>query len=177
MLTLKAHAKINLTLEVLGRRDDGYHEVATIMQTVDLHDTIRLTPAVDITLTCDDPTLQSPDNLAFKAATAPSRRMWLFGRRSHRHRQGDPRIGRTRRRQQRRSRNPSRTERPVASRHVRNGTGSAGSAARLRRALPAARRYGNWARQGRTNSPSPSSRHTVDGRRHSRLAALWKLAE
>ncbi|MCY4580234.1 MAG: 4-(cytidine 5'-diphospho)-2-C-methyl-D-erythritol kinase, partial [Chloroflexi bacterium] len=30
MLTLKAYAKINLTLEVLGRRDDGYHEVATI---------------------------------------------------------------------------------------------------------------------------------------------------
>ena len=60
MLTLKAHAKINLTLEVLGRRDDGYHEVATIMQTVDLHDTVRLSPAADITLACDDPDLQSP---------------------------------------------------------------------------------------------------------------------
>ena len=60
MLTLKAHAKINLTLEVLGRRDDGFHEVATVMQTVDLHDTVRLTPADDITLTCDDTTLQSP---------------------------------------------------------------------------------------------------------------------
>ena len=68
MLTLKAHAKINLTLEVLGRRDDGYHEVATIMQTVDLHDTVRLTPADDITLTCDDPVLQSADNLAYMAA-------------------------------------------------------------------------------------------------------------
>ncbi len=68
MLTLKAHAKINLTLEVLGRRDDGYHEVATIMQTVDLHDTVRLTPDDDITLTCDDPELESADNLAFKAA-------------------------------------------------------------------------------------------------------------
>ena len=61
MLTLKAYAKINLTLEVLGRRDDGYHEVATIMQTIDLHDTVRLTPADDITLTCDDPSLQSPE--------------------------------------------------------------------------------------------------------------------
>ena len=68
MFTLKAHAKINLTLEVLGRRDDGYHEVATIMQTVDLHDTVRLTPAADISLTCNDPALQSADNLAFKAA-------------------------------------------------------------------------------------------------------------
>lgn len=68
MLSLKAYAKINLTLEVLGRRDDGYHEVATIMQTVDLHDTVRLTHADDITLTCDDPALESPDNLAYKAA-------------------------------------------------------------------------------------------------------------
>ena len=68
MLTLKAYAKINLTLEVLGRRDDGYHEVATIMQTVDLHDTVSLTPAEDITLSCDDPALVSPDNLAHKAA-------------------------------------------------------------------------------------------------------------
>ena len=68
MLTLKAYAKINLTLEALGRRDDGYHEVATIMQTVDIHDTVRLAPAEDITLSCDDPSLQSPDNLAYKAA-------------------------------------------------------------------------------------------------------------
>ena len=68
MLTLKAYAKINLTLEVLGRRDDGYHEVATIMQTVDLHDTVRLAPADDITLSCDNPSLQSSDNLAYKAA-------------------------------------------------------------------------------------------------------------
>ncbi len=68
MLTIKAHAKINLTLEVLGRRDDGYHEVATIMQTVDLHDTVRLTHASDITLSCDDPFLESTDNLAYKAA-------------------------------------------------------------------------------------------------------------
>ena len=68
MLTLKAYAKINLTLEVLGRRDDGYHEVATIMQTVDLHDTVRLAHADDIILTCDDPALESLDNLAYKAA-------------------------------------------------------------------------------------------------------------
>lgn len=68
MLTLKAYAKINLTLEALGRREDGYHEVATIMQTVDLHDTVRLAPADDLTLTCDDPALESSDNLAYKAA-------------------------------------------------------------------------------------------------------------
>ena len=67
-ITLRAHAKINLTLEVLGRRDDGYHEIATVLQTVDLHDTLTLEPAEAISLECDIPELQSPDNLALKAA-------------------------------------------------------------------------------------------------------------
>ena len=39
---VRAYAKINLTLDVLGKRNDGYHELATVMQTVDLHDTICL---------------------------------------------------------------------------------------------------------------------------------------
>ena len=68
MLTLNAYAKINLTLEVLGRRDDGYHDVATIMQTVDLHDTVRLTASDDISISCDDSALETPDNLAYRAA-------------------------------------------------------------------------------------------------------------
>ncbi len=68
MLQLKAYAKINLTLEALRRRDDGYHEIASIMQTIDLHDTVRLTHADDIHLTCDDISLQSPRNLAYRAA-------------------------------------------------------------------------------------------------------------
>ena len=41
-LRLKAYAKINLALDVLGRRPDGYHEVRMIMQTVGLHDRIDL---------------------------------------------------------------------------------------------------------------------------------------
>ena len=68
MLTLKAYAKINLTLEVLGRRDDGYHDIVTIMQTVDLCDTLTLEQADELTLDCDRPELQSPDNLALRAA-------------------------------------------------------------------------------------------------------------
>lgn len=68
MLTLKAYAKINLTLEIVGRRDDGYHNVATILQTIDLHDTVSLSHADDITLTCDNPALESSDNLAYRAA-------------------------------------------------------------------------------------------------------------
>lgn len=42
MVTLDAHAKINLGLDVLGRRADGYHEVRMVMQTLDLCDTVTL---------------------------------------------------------------------------------------------------------------------------------------
>lgn len=41
-LKIKAYAKINLTLDVLGKRADGYHELQTIMQTIDLADIITL---------------------------------------------------------------------------------------------------------------------------------------
>ena len=41
-LRLKAFGKINLALDVLGRKPDGYHEVRMIMQTVGLHDRIDL---------------------------------------------------------------------------------------------------------------------------------------
>ncbi len=67
-LTLKAPAKINLTLEVLGRRDDGYHDIVTIMQAIDLCDTVTLEPDDKISLDCDRPELDSPDNLALRAA-------------------------------------------------------------------------------------------------------------
>ena len=39
-ITLPAFAKINLSLRVLGKRADGYHEIDTVLQTVSLHDTI-----------------------------------------------------------------------------------------------------------------------------------------
>jgi 4-diphosphocytidyl-2-C-methyl-D-erythritol kinase len=64
----RAYAKVNLTLEVLGRRGDGYHEIASIIQTIDLHDTLTLEPSDEITLECDRPELVSPDNLVLKAA-------------------------------------------------------------------------------------------------------------
>ena len=60
MITVRAHAKINLTLEVLGRRDDGYHDIASILQTVSLHDTLTFDEADDITLDCDRADLVTP---------------------------------------------------------------------------------------------------------------------
>ncbi len=68
MLTLLAPAKINLVLEVLGKRDDGYHEIRSLVQTISLCDTLSFEPADGISLECDEPDLQTSDNLAIKAA-------------------------------------------------------------------------------------------------------------
>ena len=69
-LTALAYAKINLTLEVLGRRDDGYHEVATVLQTVSLYDRLTFSPDSEIRVECSVPALSNPDNLAWRAAVA-----------------------------------------------------------------------------------------------------------
>lgn len=68
MPTWRAYAKINLSLEVLGRRRDGYHDLVTILQTVDLYDTLSFEPAAEITLTCNVPGLAGADNLVLRAA-------------------------------------------------------------------------------------------------------------
>jgi 4-diphosphocytidyl-2-C-methyl-D-erythritol kinase len=66
-----APAKLNLFLEILGRRPDGYHELESLMVAVDLHDTLRFAvdPTGSITLRCDDPTLPTGrENLVVRAA-------------------------------------------------------------------------------------------------------------
>ena len=71
ILKINADAKINLGLDVLGRREDGYHDVRMIMQALDYGDTITLEkrPGHDITLECDHPEISGgDDNLALKAA-------------------------------------------------------------------------------------------------------------
>ena len=67
---VQAYAKINLTLDVLGRRTDSYHELATVMQTIDLHDTICLTATDDnrVQMICTTPQLSNDENLAARAA-------------------------------------------------------------------------------------------------------------
>ena len=68
---LRAAAKVNLTLEILGKRADGYHEIATVMQAVDLSDQITLDDADDLELrsgSAEVPTDGS--NLAWRAAAA-----------------------------------------------------------------------------------------------------------
>jgi 4-diphosphocytidyl-2-C-methyl-D-erythritol kinase len=64
-----AFAKVNLTLDVLGRRADGYHSLASVMQTISLHDTLLFEPAEDgqLSFSCDVPELNTPDNLVVRA--------------------------------------------------------------------------------------------------------------
>lgn len=64
-----AFSKINLTLEVLGRRPDGYHEVATVMQEIDLADDIVVEAADDIVFESDIDGVPPEQDLAFRAAT------------------------------------------------------------------------------------------------------------
>jgi 4-diphosphocytidyl-2-C-methyl-D-erythritol kinase len=62
-------AKVNLVLRVLGRRSDGYHELDTVFQAVDLWDTLEIRPADSLRLTCDDPGLAVDEsNLVLRAA-------------------------------------------------------------------------------------------------------------
>ena len=69
-ITLNAPAKINLYLDVGARRPDGYHDIKSIMHTVDLCDTVTVDTDCDgICLTCSDTSLPTGrENLAYKAA-------------------------------------------------------------------------------------------------------------
>jgi len=69
MITLSPPAKINWSLYVLGKRDDGYHNIISLMQCVDLHDTITLQPSAAIELHTDMK-IPAEQNLVFKAALA-----------------------------------------------------------------------------------------------------------
>ncbi len=67
-MLVPAFAKINLTLEVLGLQDDGYHEVKTVLQTVDLTDQIDIQPGPNLKVDCDAPGLNGEANLVWRAA-------------------------------------------------------------------------------------------------------------
>lgn len=69
-MEIQAYAKINLTLEVLFERPDGYHELKTVIQTIDLADRLHFEPNASLEVTCSEPDLQGEDNLVWKAAEA-----------------------------------------------------------------------------------------------------------
>jgi 4-diphosphocytidyl-2-C-methyl-D-erythritol kinase len=69
---LRSYAKVNLGLEVLAPREDGYHELRTLFQTIDLHDDVVLRPRTrGVTVRCDHPRVPADGtNLAARAAEA-----------------------------------------------------------------------------------------------------------
>ncbi|HET9795567.1 MAG TPA: 4-(cytidine 5'-diphospho)-2-C-methyl-D-erythritol kinase [Thermoanaerobaculia bacterium] len=76
ILRAEAFAKTNLRLEVLGRRRDGFHEIDTVFQTIDLTDRLEVSEAPGrIDLECTDPSVPSDSrNLVVRAADALRRR-------------------------------------------------------------------------------------------------------
>ena len=75
LLKIRANAKINLTLDITGKRPDGYHTLSTVMQSVSLHDHVTAArgrcSAGDIRIACDDPRIPCDcRNLAHQAACA-----------------------------------------------------------------------------------------------------------
>ena len=69
-MQVRSYAKINWTLDVLFKREDGFHELRTIYQTVSLHDTLNITATIgQLEILCNDPRVPTDEtNLVFKAA-------------------------------------------------------------------------------------------------------------
>ena len=70
-ITLKSRAKINLSIDVLGKRQDGYHLVEMIMQTIDLYDLIEINEKDNDQITIKSTSDEIPldcNNLVYKAA-------------------------------------------------------------------------------------------------------------
>jgi len=62
----KSYAKINLVLEILGKLDDNFHEISSVVQTIDLYDTIIFKKSSDISLECNIKALENEKNLIIK---------------------------------------------------------------------------------------------------------------
>lgn len=78
-VSVRAHAKINLDLRVLGTRPDGFHELRTVFQAISLHDTIECVPASGpLVIECDTAGVPlDASNLVWKAAQT----LWSAARR------------------------------------------------------------------------------------------------
>lgn len=77
LLNIHANAKLNLALSVLGKRSDGYHEIDTLFQAIDLFDRLQIEKADRLAVFC--PGLDGKDNLAFRAAELFFKRSGLAG--------------------------------------------------------------------------------------------------
>ena len=69
MLTVLAPAKLNLTLEVLAKHQDGFHEIRSVAQTINLCDTLRFQLSQNIEFKCNDPNWLPEESLVSKATS------------------------------------------------------------------------------------------------------------
>jgi len=69
MLTVLAPAKLNLTLEVLAKRPDGFHEIRSVIQTINLCDSLRFQLGQSLAFKCDEPKWLPEKSLVSKAAS------------------------------------------------------------------------------------------------------------
>jgi 4-diphosphocytidyl-2-C-methyl-D-erythritol kinase len=77
-LSCEAFAKVNRSLVILGKRPDGFHELDTVFQTIDLADRLTFEEAPELTLSVDDPSLPAgEENLVIRAARALERRFGI----------------------------------------------------------------------------------------------------
>ena len=68
-MKIKANAKVNLSLDVTGKRTDGYHTLKSVFQSVSLCDYLTVNLFDNIKVACSDSSICGEDNLCFKAAT------------------------------------------------------------------------------------------------------------
>ena len=61
-IDLKSRAKVNLSIDVLGKREDGYHLVEMIMQTIDLYDKLKITEIEENSILIKSNSLDIPLN-------------------------------------------------------------------------------------------------------------------
>lgn len=69
-ISLKARAKINFCLDIIGVRADGYHLIESVMQSIEIHDTVKVKKLKEnkISVRCSDKSINETDNIAYKAA-------------------------------------------------------------------------------------------------------------
>ena len=65
-MKIKAYAKVNLALKVINKREDGYHNLVTIMDLVDIYDLLHISKCEKTIFTCSDKSLENNNNLIIK---------------------------------------------------------------------------------------------------------------
>ena len=143
-----------------GRRPDGYHEIESLMVTVDLYDTLTVTELDSgaIVLECDDPRLPTgSENLVVKAADVSRPPTGCARGAAHRPHEGDPRPGGAGGRIERRGGDPGGSRSDLGPGDARQPARRCGGRDRQRRGLLPARTLGGLSRAGRTRASHGTS--------------------